>query len=341
MRRLLQKLRPGGDEPPGSLRSEVRAELRFHIEEEVDRLVRQGCDPVQARKEVMQQFHPGVESECIRISARRMRRQRWEEAVQSLVQDFWLVIRSFSRRPGLPLVSVLTFALGAGAVTTIFSVADGVLWRPLPYQSPEQLVRMNGSWPRGGGAPLAPPMFFDWQRQSRSFSALAAVVTGNVDLQTEGQPQRFKFGAVSAEFLPLLGIAPGWGRWFEESEDEPSANKTVVLSHRVWRSLWEADPAIIGRALTLNGNPYTVIGVMPADFHPPQDFGLERVDVWFPLAFFSDAASNPFGGKVDLDSHNMRLLSVIGRLKDGVSLESARQEMDSLSERLVLWSWPR
>ena len=325
MRRLLQKLRPGGGEPPGSLRSEVRAELRFHIEEEVDRLVRQGCDPVQARQEVMQQFHAGVESECIRISARRMRRQRWEAAVQSLVQDFWLVIRSFSRRPGLPLVSVLTFALGAGAVTTIFSVADGVLWRPLPYQSPEQLVRLAGTWPRGGQATLAPPMFFDWQRQSRSFSALAAVVTENMDLQTEGQPQRFKGGAVSAEFLPLLGIAPGRGRWFEESEDEPSANKTVVLSHRVWRSHWEADPAIIGRALTLNGNPYTVIGVMPADFHPPQGLNLERVDVWFPLAFFN----------ADLDSHNISFLRVIGRLKDGVSLESARQEMDSLSERLV------
>ncbi|MDX1394500.1 MAG: ADOP family duplicated permease [Gemmatimonadota bacterium] len=234
-------------------------------------------------------------------------------------------LRAMRRRPQFFTAAVLTVALGTGATTTMFSVADGVLWRPLPYASPERLVLVGGTWPDGGLAPLTPPMFRDWARETRSFESLAGALRQQLDLVAEGEPKRFSAGAVSASLAPLLGVAPALGRWFAAAEDAPGSERVVVLGDLAWRTAWAADPAIIGRSVVLNERPHTVIGVMPPGFRPPEGLRIGETEMWLPLAH----------ADIDLDSHDNAFVRALGRLAPGASAEAAHAELSSLSDRLI------
>ena len=199
----------------------------------------------------------------------------------ALRQDITFAVRMLRRQPGFAAVAILALALGIGANTAIFSVVDAVLWRALPYPRSDEIVALGEARPREGrvNGPVAPADFFDWRRDSRSFTAMAAYMETAVNLTGSGEPERLRGLSVSPGFLTALGILPAAGRDFAAGEEVDGRDGVVLLSDSLWRRRFGADRSIVGRALTFNGNPYEVVGVLPASFWWPT-----RPDVLVPLA---------------------------------------------------------
>ncbi|HZF09200.1 MAG TPA: ABC transporter permease [Thermoanaerobaculia bacterium] len=242
----------------------------------------------------------------------------------TLWSDVRFGMRSLRRSPLTAGAALLALALGIGANCAIFSVVNGVLLEPLPYPDPDRIVLVRESNP-GMGFPtfsVASQNFLDWRQQNRSFTALAAMDSASVSLTGRGEPQKLRAATVSAEFWQVFGVARlpgGVGRVFTAAEDTPANHRVVVLADGFWRRRFGADPAIVGRSLTLDGESYTVVGVAPPRFQFPS-----RRDLWLPLAV--DPA------KADRANHNYL---VAGRLRPGASLASATTEMVGLAGRLA------
>jgi putative ABC transport system permease protein len=226
------------------------------------------------------------------------------------------------KNPGFTLIAVITLALGVGANTAIFSVANTALLRPLPYQNPDELVMVWETAPKLGFPhnDVAPANFIDWRDQNRVFTQIAAFGGASLSLTGRGEPERIEGERVSASLFPLLGVAPALGRVFTEQEDRSGAQSVIVLSHSLWQRRFGGDTGIIGQSLTLNNHPYTVVGVMPSHFRFP---GREQ-EFWVPMAFEPDEAA----GRGD------HYLSVVARLKPGVTGQQAQTEMEAIAARL-------
>jgi putative ABC transport system permease protein len=237
-----------------------------------------------------------------------------------LWQDLRYAVRTLRKQPTFVLAAVLTLALGIGANAAMFSVVDGALLRPLPYDHPEQIVSMDEQSPDGtlnGGVSTA--NFLDWRAGSTSFAAMAAVRRINMTLVGRGEPLILSGERVSASYFDVWGTQPAIGRTFELGEEVPGKDHVVVLSHRLWVTQFGADRSLVGRTLTLNSEPYTVIGVMPEG----SKFDRTSALFWRPLAF-SDAER----------TRHVRWFSVVGRLKPDVTLQRARAEMDTIGVRI-------
>jgi predicted permease len=245
--------------------------------------------------------------------------QRLED---EMFQDLRFGVRMLLKQPGFTLVALLTLALGIGANTAVFSVANTVLLRPLPYQKPDELVMVWETAPKLGFPrnDVAPANFLDWREQNDVFAQLAAFGSTSVSLTGRGEPERIEGVRVSASLFPLLGVAPAMGRVFTAEEDRAEAQSVIVLSHGLWQRRFGGDPGIVGQTLTLNSRPYTVVGVMPASFRFP---GREQ-EFWLPMAFEPGEAA----GRGD------HYLSVVARLKPGVTKQQAQAEMDAIAARL-------
>ena len=224
-----------------------------------------------------------------------------------------------AKNPGFTAVAVITLALGIGANTAIFSVVDAVLLKPLPYPHPERIVIVFEEPPSGGLNEVSTPDFLDWKRQSTVFATIAAEDWGTKTLTDAGVPVDLSSESVSANYFGIPGAKPLLGRTFAPDEDQPGKQYEVVLCHRIWRSLFGADPKIIGRSIRLNGMAYTVIGVMPSGL-----FDRWGTDVRIPLAFEPKDMARDY-----------RWLHVWARLKPGVTLEQARQEMKVIAARIA------
>jgi len=248
--------------------------------------------------------------------------------MQALIQDLRYGARTFLKQPGFTLIAVITLALGVGANAAIFSVANMALLRPLPYQNPDELVMVWETAPKLGFPhnDVAPANFIDWRDQNRVFTQIAAFGGASLSLTGQGEPERIEGERVSASLFPLLGVAPALGRVFTEQEDRSGAQSVIVLSHSLWQRRFGGDTGLIGQSLTLNNHPYTVVGVMPAHFRFP---GREQ-EFWVPMAFEPDEAA----GRGD------HYLSVVARLKPGVTRRQAQAEMDAIAARL-LQQYPR
>ena len=197
-----------------------------------------------------------------------------------LRQDLRYSRRTLARSPGFALTAIFVTALGIGANTAVFSVADFVLLRALPYADADRLVMLWQLNPgeRGSGNQVSAPVYREWKRSSTSVEAMGAYYGGAVNLVGEGEPQRLESSLVTVDLLPVLGVQPVLGRLFDKAEELEGATGPVVLSYGVWQSQFGGDQAIIGRQIVLDGNPHVVIGVMPADFHFPQrDVALWRL----------------------------------------------------------------
>ena len=233
--------------------------------------------------------------------------------MNTLWQDLKYGIRMLLRSPMLSLAIIATLALGIGANTAIFSILNSVLLRPLPYAEPDRLVQIQESNP-GRGWPefaVSAPNFRDWTGRNRVFSAMAACRGRSLNLTGEGDPELIPGAACSADLLPLLGMSPVLGRNFLPEEDRPGGDTRVVLvTHGLWTGRFAADPGIVGRRLTLGGEPFTVVGVLPERFEWVGDAGL----------------LTPLGAVTD-DSRDNHVLSAFGRLKPGVTLEQAQADM--------------
>lgn len=244
--------------------------------------------------------------------------------IAELAQDLRLAVRLLQRRAGFSLAAIAVLAVGIGASTTIFSGVYGVLLRPLPFESPERIVvawgeRRASSRPR---VELSWPEFTDWARESRSFQSVAALpfATLGATLSGGGEPARISAVPVSDAFFRVLGVEARMGRTFADGEDRPGGARFIVLSDGLWRERFGSDSSILGRALVLDGEPHTVIGVMPGDFDFPRD-----TDAWTTLG-----AAVPFAA----DDRRLGFLMMIGRLRDGVSDDAARDELSAVVRRL-------
>lgn len=241
----------------------------------------------------------------------------------TLSQDLRYAFRMLVKNPGFTIVAVLTLGLGVGANTAIFSVVNAVLLGPLPYPQPDHLVKVWGNF-AGIGIPnnqnwISAPEFKDLESQNKSFSQIAAIDSASVNLSINGTPQRIEGYRVSPSLFPMLGTQPIVGRAFLPEEAQPGRDKVVLLSYGLWQRGFGGDPKVVGRTLDINGLDYSVVGVMPASFQYPED-----AEVWGPLAF-APADLMP-------DNRGNHGLEVLARIKPGLSLAQARDDMKSLTQ---------
>ena len=241
--------------------------------------------------------------------------------LESVAQDIRFAIRMLWRSPGFAFVSVLTLALGIGSTSAIFSFVDGVLLRPLPYDHPERIVTLDEREPDGlrNGA-ISALNFVDWHERSTVFEAIAANSGVNMTLTGGDEPVLLQGARASAGYFDVFRIAPALGRTFAPDEDQPGKDHVIVLSHRLWAARLGSDPAILGRNVTLDGERYTVIGVMPEG--SPFDRGWSQF--WRPLALKPAERTRDF-----------HWLQAMARLKPGITLEQARSEMDVIGAQIA------
>ena len=241
--------------------------------------------------------------------------------LHEFVQDLRYGARMFLKAPVFFIVAVLTLALGIGANSAIFSFVDAALLKPLPYEHPERILQIWEKPPGGGNNVVSAMNFLDWQRQTTSVEAMTASTGGSLTLTGQGEPVLLRSGRVSAGYFDVFAVKPFLGRTFAADEDTPGKEHVVVLSHRLWAAQFGSDPGIVGKSLTLNGEPYTVIGVMPARSAFDRAFN----QLWRPLAFKSSERTR-----------NFHWLAVVARLKPGVTIEAARSELDAIGARIAV-----
>jgi predicted permease len=302
---------------------ELEEELRFHFDRQVEKYVRSGMTEQEAKRKTRIAFgaHEQVKEDC--------REARGTSFIELTIDDAKYAVRQLLANPSFALVMIFTLALSIGANSAIFSVIDGVLLKRLPYPQPERLVRIFLSSPEYPKFPLNPWDFLDFRARNHSFESIAAFTRGDVQLSGAGEPVRLNAFGVTSGYFRVLGIQPLFGREFDFKAEIPGNGLQIVISDRLWRTRFAKDPNIIGRTVTLNTQPFVVIGVMPPGAeHPGNDYHAlaygDSVDVWWPFSFAGN--SNQRG------SH---FIEGIGRLKPGVSAEQARAEMNSIMAQIA------
>jgi putative ABC transport system permease protein len=239
------------------------------------------------------------------------------------MSDFRFALRQFQKSPGFTVVAVLTLALGIGATTAIFSVVNAVLFSPLPYPEPDRLVRIHESIPVRGvqRVPVAVANYLDWRAQGTVFTGMAVHQWTELNLTGLGEARRLKGARVTSGLLPLLGVRPLLGRGFTEEEETRGKHFVVLISHDLWQRDFGGEPSVLGRSIQLDGDGYTVIGVMPAGFKYPA----RGLDLWVPAAF------NEF----ELRERGNHGWGVLARLKPGVTQLQAATEMSGIAGRIA------
>jgi putative ABC transport system permease protein len=235
------------------------------------------------------------------------------------------------KKPGFTLIAVLTLALGIGANTAIFSVINAVLLRPLPYAEPGRLVAL---WETNAQRPMSRdsisyPNFFDWRAQSKSFDRMASYYTNDMALTGVATPVNLRSAVVSPDLLATLGVKPQLGRWFVAEEEKPGI-RAAIINHGLWQRQFGGDPNVVGRAVTLNGKQFNVVGVMPAGFQFPIE--ADPVEVWVTSSIDGEKAEPK--EPAQNEQRGAHFLQAVGRLKSGVTLEQAQAEMSLIGANL-------
>ncbi len=238
--------------------------------------------------------------------------------MQTLFQDLRYAGRMLVKTPGFTAIAILTLALGIGANSAIFSVVNAVLLRPLMYRDSEKLIRLYEGLPQGGTGSVSVPNLKDWREQNTVFSEITAYQFGNFNLSIQDQPERIVGANVSSEFFDVLGTRAQLGRTFQKGEDQPGSNRVVVLSDALWRRNFGADANLVGKDISIGGENFSVIGVMP-----PQ-FKFFASQMWLPLVFTEK----------QLASRGSHAFNVLGRLKPERTLDQAKEEMATIARRL-------
>jgi putative ABC transport system permease protein len=292
---------------------ELDDEVESNLQMQIDDNLQRGMSPDEARYAALRKFGNVT---LVKEEAREL----WSFVLfEQLWQDIRFGLRMLVKNPGFTAVAMLTLALGIGVNTAIFSVVDAVLLKPLPYPHPERIVIVFEQPPSGGLNQVSTPDFLDWKGQTTVFSTIAAEDWGTKTLTDIGAPVDLSAESVSANYFEIPGVKPLLGRTFAPDEDQPGKQYKVVLSHRIWRTLFGADPNIVGRSIRLSGMDYAVVGVMPAGL-----FDRWGTDVRIPLAFEPKDRARDY-----------RWFHVWARLKPGVTLEQARQEMKVIAGRVA------
>ncbi|HEY6403423.1 MAG TPA: ABC transporter permease [Blastocatellia bacterium] len=297
--------------------SELNEELRYHIDQQTEQNIRMGMNPEEARSAARKAFG-GVEQAKER--SRDARGMRW---LEDLWQDLRYGARMLMKNPGFTLVAVITLALGIGANTAIFSVVNGVLLRPLPYDEPERLLFVAEHGSSGGEMGISYPNFIDWRARNRVFERIGFFNSGGYKLTAGGETENVSAGEVTADLFPALRVNAALGRVFTDEDDKPGAAPVVLLSHGLWQSRFGGNPEVVGKGITLDGYLYTVIGVAPKEFSFPSG-----AELWVSAGL--KAAVN-FEWRLRGNHPNFY---AVARLKPGVTLEQARADLDSIAANL-------
>jgi predicted permease len=291
---------------------ELKREIQAHLELEAEDRVADGMSEAEAQHAARRAFGDVT---CTEEDVRAVWRRRW---IEDIVQDVRYALRTLRKAPGFTTVAVLTLALGIGANTAMFSVVNAVILKPLAYPHPEQLRFLSTRFERQGveQSSVSVPEYFELAEMNRSFSVVGAFTIGEVNLAALDRPRRVTRATVNAELLETLAVQPERGRWFRRDETRASGPAVVILSHELWRSTFGGREDVLGRTIEIDGLTREVVGIMPAGF----DLMDKRVEVWLPLQLAP--ALRQFR-----ESH---FLSVLGRLKDGMTAQQAEGELATL-----------
>ncbi len=313
--------------------AEIVEELSQHLEEEYERALSFGASEDEARKQVLEQLNaPDLLGRELKHVERRISQSPvtlgTEERINifaDLWQDLRYALRTLTKNPAFTSIAIVAIALGIGANTVIFSAVNAVLLRPLPFKNPEQLVMVweNATHLGFPNNTPAPPNFLDWQKQNTVFTGMAAMAERSFNLTGVGEPERLDGRRVSANLFDLLGVPALLGRTFVPEDDRPGSH-VVLVSYSLWQRRFGSDPSVIGRVVTLNGESYTVIGVMPRSVHLP-GYGNWKDKVWVPIAFTNEETTQ----------RGNHFLDVIARIKPGITLKQAQAEMETIAARLA------
>ena len=311
--------------------SEIVEELSQHLEDQYEQSLTSGATEQETYRAVLSELN---ENELLAPALERVERrvsqnpvvpgtERNTNLLGDLGQDLRYGLRMLMRNPGFTIVAVLALALGIGANSAIFSVVSAVLLRPLPYPDAEQLAMV---WEEAShlGFPRDTPAaanYVDWRDQNQVFEGMAAMAQQDFNLTGVGEPERLEGRRVSANLFSLLGVGPQLGRAFLPEEDQPGKNRVVILGHGLWQRRFGADPQVVGKPLSLNGENFTVVGVMPARFQFPS----RETQLWVPIAFNAEEATN----------RTNHYLEVVARMKPGITPKQAQTEMDTIAARLA------
>ena len=309
--------------------AEIVEELSQHLDDQYEQSLNRGATEEEAYGAALAGL---AENDLLARELKRLERHIQHEPLAlgtektnllgDLLQDLRFGIRVLLKNPGFTIVAIIALALGIGANTAIFSVVNTVLLRPLPYKNPERLVMV---WEENSkqGFPRDTPAaanYIDWRDQNHVFEGMAAMTEISFNLTGTGEPERIDGQRVSGTLFQLLGVEPQLGRAFLPEEDRTGANRVVILSHGLWERRFGSDPTIIGRPINLDGQSFTVVGVMRRGFQFPS-----RTDqLWVPIAFSAKEAGQ----------RGNHYLEVIARMKPGISLEQAQAEMTTIATRL-------
>ncbi|NOT09617.1 MAG: ABC transporter permease [Gemmatimonadales bacterium] len=305
------------------LHQELEDEFAFHLDMRVSELMARGWTQEAARAEARRRFGDidDARAFCEKTDHRLGKRLMRTEFLTELRQDIGYAFRSLRRAPGFTLVATLTLALGIGATTAIFSVVRGIVLRPLPYLEPDRLALLAAVYEGDNEPYLSPANAYDWRSRNRSFSSMAIVEGHTAILTGAGDPERIRGYNVDADYFRILGVEPIIGRLvFTPEEAAWQGNKAVVLSEVMWRTRFGSDPTLIGRQITLDNERYRVVGVAPAERGWPGNSM-----VWYP--FTIDPARLA-------DGRGAWYVNLIGRLKPGVTLASAKEDLRTIGLQL-------
>ena len=294
------------------MEDELQAELRFHLEREIEENITRGLTPEEARFAALRSFG-GIE----RVME-ESRDERGIRLLEELWQDLRYGARMLRKQPGFTSIAALTLALGIGANTAIFSIVNAVLLRPLPYPESDRLMFLSERSRQTESLSVSWSNYLDWRVRQSSFERIGVYRYDSYNLTGGGEPERLQVGQVSADLFAALRVDAALGRVFTDDEDRPGVAPVVVLSQGLWRRRFGGDPHILDRTITLNDRSFTVIGVMPAGFQFPN-----RVELWVPAGQLSG------GDWRNRDNHPG--LSGVARLKNGVTIEQARADMDAIA----------
>ena len=304
---------------------EIAEEFRFHLEMETKKQLQLGATPTEARERARESFgnRQQYEASCQRCYLGNTPKSSslffWR--IDMWIQDLKFAGRTLSQNPLFTFVMVLTLALGIGANTTIFSVVNPLLLRPLPYDTPEHLVQLAHIDQRSGfdQSRISMNQYLDWKEQATSFSDLGLYTYGGGIITAEGiEPRSVNVGYVSSNMLTLLGVEPLTGRGFIPDDAEQGTERVVLLGHGLWQVSFGGDPNVVGQTITLDGRPHTIVGIMDRGFN----FPYPEVRMWTPLVIERDSESRDI----------LRYLAV-GRLNSNVEKDGSLSEMQTIHAR--------
>jgi predicted permease len=305
---------------------DYQEEMEFHLASKVEELMADGMTREEAEEEARRCFGNTEEIgiQATREEAKRQRKVRMVDRLDTLRQDLRCAGRTFRGSPAMTFLTLLILAVGIGANAAIFSVLKAVFLQPLPFPEPEELVFI---WSRdirsGGRGPSSFPNFRDWEEQNASFEAMGAFGGVNLNLTGGDEPVRIRAAHVTSGLFDALGIFPAMGRTFLPEEDR-SDGRVVVLSHRLWMEHYEGRPDLLGETVQIDGGGYTVIGIMPEGFLHPTPWGLtDPYLAWIPLQ------NNP-----GTEIRNSNSYQIIARLQEDVSIDRAQADLTAIGVRL-------